>query len=93
MAQLICESVSKGMREEERTVCVRNAVSDQRTFLRVESDFLTRHGGNHYVPVGIVQEERQEGLALVELPQEPDAGNRRLWVRITDLLRNEKVPA
>lgn len=93
MAQLLCESVSRGMREEERTVCVRNAVSGQRAFLRVESDFLTRRGSNYFLPVGIVQEEQQQGLALVELPQEPDAGNRRLWVRTTDLLHDEKVPA
>lgn len=93
MAQLICENVSKGMREEERTVCVRNAVSGQRTFLRVEFDFLTLCGSRYYLPVGIVQEEPQKGLALVELPQEPDAGNRRLWVRASDLLRNEKALA
>lgn len=93
MAQLVCETVSKGMRDEERTVCVRNAVTGQRSFLRVEADFLTLHGEKHFLPVGVVQEEPQKGLVLVELPQEPDAGNTRLWVRAADLLRSEKIPA
>lgn len=92
MAQLVCENVSKGMRDEERTVSVRDAASAQRSFIRVEADFLTLHGGKHYLPVGVVQEESQ-GLVLVELPQEPDAGNRRLWVRPADLWRGERVSA
>lgn len=93
MAQLVCESVSRGMRDEERTVCVRDAVTGQRSFVRVEADFLTFHAGKHYLPVGIVQDEPQQGLALVELPQEPDAGSTRLWVRQTDLLPGGRVPA
>ena len=92
MAQLVCENVSRGMREEERTVSVRDAATAQRSFIRVEADFLTTRGGKHYLPVGIVQEEAQ-GLVLVELPQEPDAGNRRLWVRAADLWHAEKVSA
>lgn len=93
MALLICENVSRGMRDEERTVSVRNAVTGAPSYVRVESDFLTHRGGRYYLPVGVVQEEPQHGLALVELPQEPDAGDTRLWVRSADLLRSEKVPA
>lgn len=93
MAQLVCETVSRGMRDEERTVCVRNAVTGQRSFLRVEADFLTVHGNDYFLPVGIVQEESQNELVLVELPQEPDAGNTRLWVKTSDLLRTENTRA
>lgn len=93
MAQLVCESVSRGMRDEERTVSVRNAVTGERSFVRVESDFLTLRGGKHYLPVGVVQEEPQQGLVLIELPQAPDAGSTRLWVRSADVLRMESMPA
>lgn len=88
MSQLLCETVSRGMRDEERTVSVRNAVTGERSFVRVEFDFLTRRGDHYYIPVGVVQEEPQHGLALVELPQAPDAGSTRLWARLDDLLRN-----
>jgi hypothetical protein len=93
MAQIVCESVSRGLREEERTVCVRNAVNDLRSFLRVEADFLTFHQGKYYITVGVVQEEPQRGLLLVELPQEPDAGSTRLWVRASDTLSAAKASA
>lgn len=93
MAQILCESVSPGLREEERTVCVRNAVNGLRSFLRIEADFLTSYAGNYYISVGVVQEEPQLGLLLVELPQEPDAGSTRLWVRVRDTLSAAKASA
>jgi len=92
MAEIRCEKVSRGMREEERTVTVRDAVSGLRSFLRVETEFLTYQDGKYYLPVGVVQEEPQRGLALVELPQEPDAGNTRLWVRTADFLQDSRAP-
>lgn len=92
MVEIHCEKVSRGMREEERTVTVRDAVSGLRSFVRVETEFLTYQDGKYYLPVGVVQEEPQRGLALVELPQEPDAGNTRLWVRTADFLQDTKAP-
>lgn len=92
MALILCESVSRGLRPEERTVCVRNAVTGNRSFLRVEEDFLTPHEGKYYITVGVVQEEPQQGLLLVELPQEPDSGPWRLWVRTSECLSTERVP-
>jgi hypothetical protein len=74
-------------------VTVRDAVTGNRSFLRVEADFLTYYAGNHYLPVGVVQREPELGLALIELPQEPDAGNTRLWVRAADFLPPKKVSA
>ena len=91
MAEILCEKVSRGMRLEERTVCVRDAVSGLRSFVRVETDFLTAQNGNYYLAVGVVQEEPEKGLVLVELPQAPDAGAWRLWVRCADLLANTQV--
>jgi hypothetical protein len=93
MEQIRCEKVSPGLREEERSVAVRNAVTGLRSSLRVEADFLTFYRGHHYITVGVVQEEPQHGLLLVELPQEPDAGTTRLWVRATDTLTAAKASA
>jgi hypothetical protein len=81
------------MRPEERTVSVRNAVTGLRSSLCVEADFLTFHEGKYYITVGVIQEEPQLGLVLVELPQAPDAGSWRLWVRTSDLLPGKRVPA
>lgn len=91
MAQLLCEEVSRGLRSEERLVTVRDAVSKLRSFLRVETGFLTHHNGKYYLPVGVVQREPQLGLVLIELPQAPDAGNTRLWVRAADFLEPRTV--
>jgi hypothetical protein len=93
MAEIRCDEVSRGLRQDERTVTIRDAVSGQRSFLRVERDFLTYHNGKHYLPVGVVQQEPQLGLALIELPQEPDAGNTRLWVQSADFLPPAKATA
>ena len=91
MAEIRCEKVSRGLRPEERTVMVRNAVTGLRSFLRVEADFLTYYNGHHYLPVGVIQEEPEQGLVLVELPQEPDAGSTRLWIRAADFLPSGQV--
>jgi len=91
MAEIRCEKVSRGLRSTEKSVTVRNAVTGLQSSLRVEADFLTLDKGNYYLPVGVVQEEREQGLALIELPQEPDSGSTRLWVRIADFLEPTKV--
>jgi hypothetical protein len=93
MAEIRCDDVFEGLREEERTVAIHDVVTGQRSFLRVESDFLTYYEGKHYLPVGVVQKEPQLDLALIELPQEPDAGNARLWVRLADFLPPKKATA
>lgn len=93
MAEILCEKVSRGMRSDEKTVSVRDAVTGERSFVRVETEFLTLQDGKYYLPVGIVQDEPQQGLVLVELPQAPDEGAWRLWVRTSDLLEPNRVPA
>ena len=93
MALLVCETVSDGLRPEEKSVTFRNVVSGQRSALRVESDFLTFHDGKYYITVGIIHEEPQQELVLVELPQATDVGPLRLWVRTSDLLARQRVRA
>ncbi len=91
MAEILCDKVSRGLRPEERAVTVRDAVNGQRSSLRVETEFLTHHNGKYYLPVGVVQEEPQLGLVLIELPQSPDVGDTRLWVRSADFLEPRVV--
>ena len=93
MRLLRCESVSPGLRPEEVSVDVRNVVTGQRSAFRVEADFLSVHEGKNYITVGVIQEEPQQGLVLVELPQATDVGPLRLWVRSSDLLLPERVHA
>jgi hypothetical protein len=93
MALLVCDSVTKGLRPSERTVSVRD-VQGRREFLRVELGFLTEEGGKYWLPVGKVYEDKERGLALVELPQEGESGANRLWVRVSDLLASaHRTPA
>jgi hypothetical protein len=92
MTQLLCEQVTQGLRDSERTVAVRD-VHGRRHFLRVELGFLTREGERYWLPVGTVHTDRERGLTLVELPQEAETGANRLWVRSADLLESVRVPA
>ena len=63
-------------------------VHGRRQFLRVEHDFLTVANGKTYLPVGLVYQDSQRQLALIEFPHEADSGANRLWVRLTDLLQD-----
>lgn len=86
MAEVLCERVTPGPRESYRTVSVRDAVSGQLSYLWVDAEFLTALNGKHYLPVGVVQRNPQQGLVLIELPQDPLSGSTRLWARLEDLL-------
>jgi hypothetical protein len=73
------------MRDSERTVEV-NDVYGNRDFLRVPLGYLEVMGDAYYVPVGLVQEDTAQQVALIEFPQEGELGNWRMWVRLADLL-------
>lgn len=77
MAKLRCETVTGGLRASEVLAEVVD-FKGRRHFLRVEHDFLYE---NEFLPVGIVHEDSQQGLVLIELPQEAETGANRLWVR------------
>jgi uncharacterized membrane protein len=85
MPALLCTRVGPGMRDSERTVEIRD-IHGRRECLRVPLGYLVPRGEAYYVPVGLVQEEPAQQLALIELPQEGEYGTWRLWVRMTDLL-------
>jgi hypothetical protein len=73
------------MRASERVVTLLD-FQGRREFLRVEHDFLTVQGDQTYLPVGVVAEDRDKQLVLVELPQEGECGSWRMWVRPADLI-------
>jgi hypothetical protein len=84
MTQVRCD-ISAGLRPSETTVAVAD-VHGRRQFLRVERDFLNAVGDQWFLPVGVVQDDRQQPWVLIELPHEADSGANRLWVRRGDLL-------
>jgi hypothetical protein len=87
MAQLVCEKVTRGLRESEVVATIRD-IHGRREFLRVEKDFLYFENEKYYLPVGVVYEDKERNIALIELPQESEAGNQRLGVRSNDLLEH-----
>jgi hypothetical protein len=89
MAELLCERVTQGLRDSERTVTIRD-IRGRRHYLRVELDFLTREGERYWLPVCKVCEDQERDATLIELPQEAETGVNRLWVRSTDLVRVAK---
>jgi hypothetical protein len=73
------------MRESERTVEVKD-IQGRREYLRVPFGYLVARGDAYYVPVGLIQEDPVQQVALIELPQEGECGSWRLWVRMANLL-------
>jgi hypothetical protein len=78
MPLVLCE-VSDGLRPSEATVAVKDTTG-RSEFLRIEKDFLTVEGGQPYLSVGGVYDDRAKGVVLIELPHEADSGHNRLWV-------------
>jgi hypothetical protein len=91
MAQVVCDIVTKGFRDSERSVGVRDT-RGHRQFLRVAEHFLTFENGKYYLPVGLVMVNYKEQAALVELPHEADSGANRLWVPFSSLLEPVRSP-
>jgi hypothetical protein len=92
MSALLCDQVGPGMRPDERTVALKD-LQGRREFLRVPFGYLVPVGDAYYVPVGLVYEDTAQQVALIELPQEGECGNWRLWVRTADLLQPNGKPA
>lgn len=80
MAKVICESVSRGLRDSESFAEIRDVLGKSHA-IRIESQFLTQRGEAYWLPIGIVGIDRKKDLLLIELPQEADTGATRLWVR------------
>jgi hypothetical protein len=61
-------------------------------YLRVPQGEVTRANGKTYLPIGIVELDRKQRRALVELPVEADSGFRRLWVPFDNFLQKKESP-
>jgi hypothetical protein len=92
VAAILCEQVAPGMRTSERCVSVRD-IRGHREWLLVEQDFLTQRQNQTYLPVGIIQVDREGDLVLVEFPHEAATGGNRIWVRAADLIEGNGVPS
>ncbi len=51
-----------------------------RQWLRVGKGDVVTEAGKTYLPVGVVELDREKQRVLVELPYEADSGFKRLWV-------------
>jgi hypothetical protein len=85
MPEVICDRVGRGMRDDERTVAVKD-VFGHPEYIRVPHDFLTYVGETAYLPVGVVHFDKEKDVVLIEFPHEPDTGRNRIWVRSRDLI-------
>jgi hypothetical protein len=83
MALVLCE-VRPGLGQNDASVGVED-VRHVRSFLHVDLDFLTRQHDRTYLPVGLVYQDAEKGVALIELPFEADSGTWRLWVPLSSL--------
>lgn len=91
MVHVLCE-ISKGLRDSERVVAVRDA-RGRLEYLRVEFDFLTQDSGKYWLPAGMIHEDREHGVMLIELPQESESGANRIWVPSSNLLQRSLASA
>jgi hypothetical protein len=89
MSLVQCE-VHPGAGKVAVSVAVRD-VTQGRTFLQVERDFVTRRQGQTYLPIGVVHRDREKGVALIELPVEADSGAHRLWVPLSSVVDSSGV--
>jgi hypothetical protein len=85
MPAVLCEQVAPGMRATERCVSVRD-VRGRLEWLLVEQDFLAVRQKETYLPIGVIQVDRDHDLVLVEFPHEAATGGNRVWVRSSDLI-------
>ena len=93
MAQVLCDQLSKGLRESEVIATVTD-LSGRRHFLRVERDFLTTDAaGRFFLPVGVVHFDLKTKAVLIEFPQEAETGANRIWVKSSALLEPLKASA
>ena len=90
MAAVLCEQVAPGMRPSERCVSVRDVLG-RREWILVEHDFLAVRQEQTYLPVGVVQVDRERQVVLVEFPHEAATGGNRVWVRAADLIEGNGV--
>jgi len=92
MIEILCEKVSRGMREVDAIATLRD-YHGRRHFLHIEKDFLTCQDSHWSLPVALIHRDPRTGAALIELPQEAETGVNRIWVRAEDVVSSSEATA
>jgi hypothetical protein len=90
MPRLYC-NVSEGLRKAEATVTVSEYDGTPQHF-PLDRGLITKTAGRSTIPVGVVHYAgiaEGDELALVSLPVEADSGTQRIWVKLSDLVREK----
>lgn len=66
-------------------------INGRKQFIQVTKGLIICSGGQTYLPVGIVEIDRQDGKVLVEFPAIADSGAWRTWIGFASL-RHECSP-
>jgi hypothetical protein len=83
--QVLCEKVSRGMREVDAIATIRD-YHGRRHFLHIEKDFLTSQNSHWFLPVAFIHRDPPTGAILIEFPHEAETGVNRIWVRAEDVI-------
>ena len=76
--EIECTATPSDLHDTQVVTVVDDAGHGQ--FLRVARGFLTEEGGRTYLPIRLIELDRADGRALVQLPYEADSGANRIWV-------------
>lgn len=85
MDYVVCDEVSEGFRESDRTVAIKSYQGRQE-YLRLSLRSLLQKDGRFYLAVGIVRHDLPTGAYLIEFPHEADSGANRIWVPGSSML-------
>jgi hypothetical protein len=86
-----CE-VSEGLMGRDITVCIQDVLGREQ-FIHVLPSMVNWENGLPYLPVGIINVDRQQGRVLIELPIEADSGVNRMWMPLEKFRVDTGIPA
>jgi hypothetical protein len=86
-----CET-RPGLQPDQAVASVKD-VYGRRHFLLVDRAFLSVQNGHAYLPVGLVFQDAEKGVGLIEFAEEADSGAWRAWVPLIDLLDKSESAA
>jgi hypothetical protein len=87
---VLCE-VRPGLSKLTSSAGVKD-VNNVPTYIGVDLDFIKKHEGQTYLPIGTVYRDREKGVALIEFPYEAESGAHRIWVPLSSLLYPNGMP-
>ena len=85
MDYVVCDEVTEGFRESDRTVAVKS-LQGRREYLRLSLRSLLQKDGKFYLAVGVVRHDPPTNSYLIEFPHEADSGANRVWAPASSML-------